>query len=103
MSEADQQFWPLQQAGCPTPKDGTPHMDLEPDPRLVAEGWQRRFMADPTRIKEALQLYTDLGYEVRLEAVQPAELSLACGDCRLATCRAYQTIYTRKKVPAADV
>jgi hypothetical protein len=71
--------------------------DPEANPRLAAEGWQRRFMADPIRAKEAIQLYTELGFEVHLETIQPSELSPACGDCRLAVCYAYQTIYTRKK------
>jgi hypothetical protein len=97
MSEVDADFHLLPQTSCPTPGEAAPHMDLKPDPRLTAAGWQRRFMADPVRGREAVQLYTELGYDVHLEAVQPSELSLACGDCRLATCRAYQTIYTRKK------
>lgn len=71
--------------------------DPEPDPHLIAEGWERRFTADALRAREAIELYTSLGYEVRLEAIQPSQLSPACGDCRVATCFAYQTIYTRKK------
>lgn len=102
MSENNGEVWLLQSATCST-SDATrfageiPHLDLAPDPRLTAEGWQRRFMADPIRAREAVCLYSELGFEVRLEAAQPSELSLACGDCRLATCLAYQTIYTRKQ------
>lgn len=72
-------------------------VDPEADPCLAAEGWQRRFTGDTIRAKEAIQLYTELGFEVHLETIQPSELSPACGDCRLAVCYAYQTIYTRKK------
>jgi hypothetical protein len=53
-------------------------------------------MADPVRAREAVDLYGELGYDVRLEKIDPAELSEACGACRLATCLAYVTVYTRK-------
>lgn len=74
-----------------------PTLDFPPDPALEAEGWQRRFMADPDRVKEATQLYTEMGFEIRIEAIQPTELHELCGSCRLATCSAYVTIYTRKQ------
>ncbi len=74
----------------------SPEIEFPADPTLVAEGWQRRFMADPARIEESTRLYAELGFDVRAEAIDPDELSELCGDCRLATCRAYVTIYTRK-------
>lgn len=70
---------------------------LEPDPRLVAEGWERRFTADEQRTKEATELYTQLGYEVRAEPVRPEELQDDCLDCRTVVSFHFQTIYTRKK------
>ncbi len=54
-------------------------------------------MADPQRAKEATDLYTALGFEVRAEPVSPSELSTECTDCRLLVCRSFATIYTRKK------
>jgi hypothetical protein len=75
-----------------------PLIDYPGDPRLVADGWERRFMADPTRAEEARIIYSELGYEIRAEAVKPSELSDLCGDCRLATC-AYVTLYTRRMPP----
>ncbi len=73
-----------------------PDLDFPPDPVLTAQGWERRFMADPTRAQEAIQLYTELGFEVHVAEINPSELSELCGDCGLETCRAYTTIYTRK-------
>jgi hypothetical protein len=91
------QLLQLPVAGCPaSPPAESPHLDFSPDPQLAAEGWQRRFTADPVRAREAFNLYRSLGFEVRAETIQPAELSPACGDCRLATCSAYVTIYTRR-------
>jgi hypothetical protein len=70
---------------------------LRPDPVLVAEGWERRFTADEQRAKEAMELYTQLGYEVRAEPVRPQELHDDCMDCRTVVSFQFQTIYTRKK------
>jgi hypothetical protein len=53
-------------------------------------------MADPKQAEEAARLYTELGFEVRAEAIRPSELSELCGSCGLVTCRAYMTVYTRK-------
>ncbi len=73
-----------------------PDLNFPPDPELVAQGWQRRFIADRIRSKEVGKLYSELGYEVRYEPVKPRDLSDECGDCRLATAF-FMTIYTRKK------
>jgi hypothetical protein len=70
---------------------------LQPDSSLLAQGWERRFTADEQRAKEAMELYTQLGYEVRAEAVLPEELQDDCQDCRTAVSFYFQTIYTRKR------
>ena len=75
---------------------GPPKIDHPPDPCLVAQGWQRRFMADPVRAQEAVELYASLGFEVLAKPVTRAELDEECGECVLATAT-YLTIYTRKK------
>ena len=76
-----------------------PTLDFLPDPELVADGWERRFMADPQRAEEAQSIYDELGFEVLAVTIKPSELSVLCGDCRLATCQAYVTIYTRRSPP----
>lgn len=70
---------------------------LDPDPALIAQGWQRRFTADKRRVQEAVELYTGMGYEVRTVPVQPEELSEACTGCQLVAALHFQTIYTRRK------
>lgn len=70
---------------------------LQPDPALVAEGWERRFTADVQRTQEAMELYAQLGYEVRAESLQPEELTGECEGCRSSTILEFKTIYTRKK------
>ncbi|MCP5101603.1 MAG: hypothetical protein GY943_39165 [Chloroflexi bacterium] len=79
-----------------------PTLEFEPDAGLVAQGWERRYMADPDRIKEATRMYTELGFDVHIESIKPTELSEICGACRLATCHAYSTIYTRKRLKGND-
>ncbi len=98
-------FKPEHAAGddCHAPKAGRieipilPDLNFTPDPSLAEQGWERRFMADPRQVEEATRLYTELGFEVRMETIDPSELNEICGSCRLATCRAYVTLYTRKR------
>jgi hypothetical protein len=70
---------------------------LEPDPELVAQGWERRFIADPQRAQEATELYEQLGFEVRAEPLRSAETVDDCDDCLTAAALGFKTIYTRKK------
>ena len=69
---------------------------LEGDPALLAEGWERRFMADGGRAGEAAELYRELGYEVRTEPVRREDVADDCEDCQLLMLLEFQTIYTRK-------
>jgi len=66
------------------------------DPELVAQGWERRFLADETRAQEARELYTSLGYEVKAHKLSGHEFGPLCGDCQAVACRSYVMIYTRK-------
>jgi hypothetical protein len=70
---------------------------LQPDPALVAEGWQRRFTADEPRIQEVVELYAQLGYEVRMEPVTSGDVQDDCHDCQASAGTRLFTIYTRKK------
>lgn len=71
---------------------------LRPNPALVAEGWERRFIADARQAKEAAELYSQLGFEVLAEPVQAAEMGEDCEDCQVLVLLQFKTIYTRKKV-----
>lgn len=67
------------------------------NPRLEADGWTRRFFAEPDRVKEATELYAELGYEVRAETLDPDSFDDRCGECPSVVCRTYVLIYTRKR------
>ena len=72
-------------------------VQLQPDPALAAAGWERRFIADAQRTAEAMELYAQLGYEVRAEALQEEELTGECEGCRSLVVMEFRTIYTRKR------
>ena len=70
---------------------------LKPDPALVAQGWQPRFIGDARQVKEATDLYTELGFEVRAEPVPVEQMGDDCSDCQVLILLQFKTIYTRKK------
>ncbi len=67
--------------------------------QLQREGWTRRFTALGRRLNEAVELYSELGFDVRMEPVDPNEEETAgvesCKDC-FVTMQA-RTIYTRPR------
>ncbi len=66
------------------------------DPNLEAEGWRRRYLADPDRTEEAKEIYESLGLEVRIERLTPQDFGSECGTCPETVCKTYVLIYTRK-------
>lgn len=70
--------------------------ELQADPALIAEGWERRFTADPPRAEEAIELYSKLGYEVRAEPLRSDEMTQDCEECRQLAALQFKTIYTRR-------
>jgi len=70
---------------------------VEADPSRVADGWERRFIADGPRAEEMMQLYRALGYEVVADPIRPEQLGNDCEDCRVLIQLAFRMIYTRKR------
>lgn len=66
---------------------------------LLDEGWERRFLAGSDRRDEAVQLYEEMGFEVRAEELKPQEFGSGCASCASTVCNSYVLIYTRKKKP----
>ena len=86
------------------PQDGEHDGDglaLRADPELVAQGWVRRHLADPARAEESVELYTAMGFEVKVRKLQPTHFGPECQACALSACRTYVMIYTRKNAPPA--
>ncbi len=70
---------------------------ISPDPELIADGWERRFVADGPRVKEAIDLYTEMGLDVRAEPVKQDQMAEKCEGCHIHMMLNFQTLYTRKK------
>lgn len=70
---------------------------FEADPKLIADGWERRFMTDGRRVDEAVATYEELGFEVLAVPVRAEEFKDDCEDCKILMQLRFQTIYTRKK------
>jgi hypothetical protein len=74
--------------------------DAEREVQLLAQGWRRQFMANEPRLGEAVATYRELGFQVHLEAVDPAACrqSGGCASCfeRPEVAEQFKIIYTRK-------
>lgn len=71
-------------------------MEKLPSISLQEHGWTQRFTAIGLRLKESIELYRQLGYEVHLEPADYTEEqyeSEACQNCVVTTLA--RTIFTR--------
>ncbi len=71
------------------------------DPELIAAGWERRFIADDKRAQDALEMYEELGHEVRIEPIVLEELQEECHGC-LMILKQLKAVYTRKKLKLTE-
>ena len=67
------------------------------DEELKKQGWVRQFVTDEPRLSEAVELYREIGYEVRLEEATFEEINQLCKNCLQSDCNKYKTIYIRKR------
>ena len=65
--------------------------------QLIAGGWTKQFNTDEPRLSEAVEMYEQMGLEVRLGPVVLDPDSEACQVCFEQDCHRYQTIWTRPK------
>ena len=69
---------------------------VQANPARVAEGWERRFLADAARAAEAVGLYEALGYQTCADPIRREDLTGDCDDCQLGMLLHYRMIYTRR-------
>lgn len=69
---------------------------FQPDPALLEQGWNYRFVAFGSRLAEAQQLYGELGFEVRAEEIRKESFPEGCDDCQLILIMNFRALYTRK-------
>ncbi|MFQ5909937.1 MAG: hypothetical protein ACE5IJ_04355 [Thermoplasmata archaeon] len=61
---------------------------------LTKEGWEKKSVLSEPRLSEAVEMYEELGLEVRVEPVDPESMDEDCRECFDEECR---VIYTRPK------
>jgi hypothetical protein len=69
---------------------------------LEGEGWTRRFISEGERLKEMVEMYESLGFEVHLESVKAGESQEECDLCFDVEDKTYYTIYTRPSEKERD-
>ena len=62
---------------------------------LVAQGWERRFVAEPKAAEEARKNYEELGYTVKLVPIDTQAVRPECAGCQ-ASLEKFQIIFTRR-------
>jgi hypothetical protein len=72
--------------------------------KLRKEGWLRRSVASEPRLSEMVELYRNLGFEVRLEPLDDEEKDGGCATCFEEDPSRFCVIYTRRSAdaPAGD-
>ena len=60
-------------------------------------GWQKRNTIDEPRLSELIEMYEELGFEVKTEDFDPENFPEECSECMLQYPERYKIIYTRKK------
>lgn len=66
------------------------------DPVRLAAGWERRFVVERVRARDAVELYRGLGFEAESDPLRAADLPIGCDACQLAALLALEVVYTRK-------
>ncbi len=64
--------------------------------RLAGEGWENRGTFDDPRLSEIVEMYGEIGFEVRLEPFCP-ESETGCAECMKAESDKFKVVYTRRK------
>ena len=62
---------------------------------LALKGWVKKTTTDEPRLSELVDMYEQIGLEVRLEPFDP-RAQPGCSECMKASPEKYMTIYTRR-------
>jgi uncharacterized protein (UPF0305 family) len=65
---------------------------------LEKQGWIKQTTYDEPRLSDIVEMYEEMGLEVRIEPFNPDENDApGCSECMKAQPDRYKTIYTREK------
>ena len=62
---------------------------------LEKAGWERRSILDGSRLEEAVRMYEELGFEVLVREIDPADLK-GVDDCINCFSSTLKVVYTRR-------
>jgi len=63
---------------------------------LEKQGWVKQTTYDEPRLSEIVEMYEEMGFEVRLEPFDPDD-ETGCSECMKLQPDKYKTVYTREK------
>jgi hypothetical protein len=63
---------------------------------LIQQGWERQVTLDEPRLSEVVEMYREIGFDVRIAPFDPDSES-GCMECMQSSAERYQTIYTRRR------
>lgn len=78
------------------PSGGVLGCHLSANQILREEGWEWRLNAEGPKLRQAVESYAELGFEVRLERIDLSGLSEACAGCR-GTLELSSAVFVRQK------
>lgn len=64
--------------------------------------WVKRNITDEYRVKEFVEIYKMLGYDVKIENLKPDEFQDECNECMKEAPERFKVIYTRRAGQAAE-
>jgi hypothetical protein len=77
-------------------------VELKGDDALIEEGWERRSILDEPRLSEVVQLYRDMGLEVKVVDLTPEMIEEGCDTCLVGGLENYKVVYTKGKPTETD-
>jgi len=63
---------------------------------LARESWEKKGNYDEPRLSELVQMYEEIGFEVRLEPFRPEDES-GCNECMKASRDKFRTVFVKRK------
>lgn len=64
---------------------------------LVRQGWEKQSTYDEPRLSEMVAAYEEIGFEVRLEPIEPDTMP-ECSECMREHPENFKTIFTRRRL-----
>lgn len=64
--------------------------------KLQQEGWKEQYTYSEPKLSEIVELFKQMGLEVRVESPTPPEIEDGCAKCGRGQCTEYKTIFTRE-------